>query len=114
MTAATPKAAEFWSVTLCGEIWNVHEDLRLVTLKVPADSPSGHIMLTLSYAEHDWELLPDPEPEYLTGVPYIDAVGDVWSLVTSRNGWKGLGMAHWAPLDEPRRPLTRLIPEVRS
>lgn len=112
MTEVTPKPGERWRFTYEGVVRNTG----------PGDEGGPYVTwmdtsgLGQHFAHGTWERLPDPEPEWKPG----DAVRNVndrpfiYRLPDSEGRcWVGMTGTVY-PDDEMLRPLTRLVPEVKS
>ena len=67
---------------------------------------------TVARFDVTWTRLPDPEPDWQPGDVVRDADGDLYERTSDpRLVWRGVG-CHWDD-DDLKRPLVRLVPEVR-
>lgn len=123
MSTPTPKPGERWARTqrIEGEVVEATTDGAGLYVRLRDENRTIHGAYfgpLHGRVHHEWERLPDPEPEYVVGHIYQDASG--LRFMRMRAGWTGHasaphdGSPGWGMQDRGvTRPLVRFVPEVK-
>lgn len=106
--SVSPQIGEHWR-------WSIEGKVMGITMLEPSARIDG-MFDYISVDRGTWERLPDPEPEYIAGEIYRDFHAVHWLRVADgTHPWRMVD-GGWALYLEttPRRPLVRLVPEVKS